>query len=70
MSKKVLKLTLALGMLVGGLTMGLSAREASAAGYCSDICCNASCTSVRHCFGLGGGCICRAYCEPAGGGID
>jgi hypothetical protein len=69
MPKKILKLALALGMLFGG--MSLSARDVSAAGYCSDICCNASCTSIRRCFAYGSGCLCRAYCEPAfGGGID
>ncbi|HYG65006.1 MAG TPA: hypothetical protein VEL74_20660 [Thermoanaerobaculia bacterium] len=71
MPKKILKLTLALGMLVGGFTVGPSVRDVSAAGYCSDICCNASCTSIRRCFSAGGGCLCRAYCEPNfGGGIE
>ena len=64
MSRKIVKLTLALSMLAGSLMVGFSAKSASAASFCSSICCNASCTSIRRCYPAGSSCFCRAYCEP------
>ncbi len=64
MRKKVLKLVLALALLAGGLMTGVPAREASAAGICPDICCDANCFGIRRCFWGGGRCICSQACEP------
>ncbi|HEX2224627.1 MAG TPA: hypothetical protein VHN15_10515 [Thermoanaerobaculia bacterium] len=66
MRKKLVKLTLALSILVGGLEMGVAVREAQAcpAYYC----CDQFCSSIRKCFRVGGSCICEANCSV--GGID
>jgi hypothetical protein len=58
MRNKLLKLTLAAALLTESLTLGLAPKPAHA--LCSPICCNASCTSIRNCFGPG----CRT-CEIA-----
>jgi len=65
MQKRIIKLGLALSMLVGSF-VGISPREAVAQTYyCQDICCTASCSSVRDCYGIGGRCTCSATCRPA-----
>jgi hypothetical protein len=64
MRKKIVKLAVAGAVLAGSLGVGIAPRVASAALACQPICCNASCTSVRQCSGLGGRCICKEYCEP------
>jgi len=61
--KSILKLVLTLAVLAGGLSAG---RPAQAVG-CSPICCDASCTSVRQCFGHPGNCICQAFCTISPG---
>jgi hypothetical protein len=67
MRKKMVKLILATTVLAGGLLLGSPAKPASAAGFCQDQCCDAWCTSVRHCFGAGGSCFCEEFCSV---GID
>jgi hypothetical protein len=63
--KKLVKLALAVAALTGSLAIGGPAQPASAAIVCPDICCNQSCTSVRHCFGFGGRCTCEAACSSS-----
>lgn len=67
MRKKIVKLVLAAAMLTGSLGVGLAPRTASAIS-CPPICCNSGCTSVRICVASSQGCLCRPYCQPAGGG--
>jgi len=62
MRKKMMKLAVAVAILAGGLALGATARPANAAGFCSDICCDSQCFSVRHCFGHAGSCICEEFC--------
>lgn len=64
MRNKLCKLALAAALLTGSLTLGLTPKAAHAALGCQPICCNASCTSVRDCFGRPGSCICQAACHP------
>ena len=61
MPKKLVKLALVLSIVAASLSFGLP-KPAQAAGFCSDECCDASCTSVRHCFRAGGSCICEEFC--------
>jgi hypothetical protein len=63
MRKKMIKLVLATTVLAGGLLLGAPAQPANAGGLCPDECCDAWCTSVRHCFRLGGSCVCEAFCS-------
>jgi hypothetical protein len=71
MRKKIVKLTVAVAMLTGSLGVGLAPRVASAV-VCPPICCNASCTSIRTCIWVSGGCICKQFCQPniPGGGLN
>jgi hypothetical protein len=64
MRRKTLKLLFATAILAGCLGMGAAPRAAQAVVGCQPICCNASCTSVRDCFGHPGQCICQAACHP------
>lgn len=70
MRKKLVKLTLAVSVLIGGLEMGVVAREASAcpAYYC----CDRFCSSVRYCYQHGSGCFCEHTCQVrlGPGGIE
>jgi hypothetical protein len=68
MRKKMIKLLLGVSILAGSL-MGLTPKTASAGIACPTYCCNASCTSIRQCFSLGGSCVCREYCQPNTGGL-
>lgn len=61
MSNKFCKLALAAALLTGSLTLGLAPKPAQA--LCQPICCNASCTSIRNCFGPACN-ICEAACHP------
>jgi hypothetical protein len=61
MRNKLCKLALAAALLIESLTLGLAPKPAQA--VCTPICCNASCTSIRNCFGPG--CrTCEAACHP------
>jgi hypothetical protein len=60
MRNKLCKLALAAALLTGSLSLGLAPQPAH--GLCTPICCNASCTLVRDCFGPG--ChTCQAACH-------
>jgi hypothetical protein len=66
--KAILKLALTLAVLAGSLG---GARAVQAAGLCPDICCDLTCSSVRHCFRAGGSCLCENFCSTGfPGGID
>jgi len=68
MRKKIVKLAIAGAILTGSLGVGLAPRVASAA--CPPICCNATCTSIRQCFGTNCN-ICSQFCERnPGDGLD
>ena len=60
MRNKLCKLALAAALLTGSLTLGLAPKPAHA--LCQPICCNASCTSIRNCFGSGCS-ICEISCH-------
>ena len=67
MRKKIVKLALGLSVLAGALSVGV-APAANAAVTCPTYCCDPNCFSVRYCFRVGASCVCRQFCEPAGGG--
>jgi hypothetical protein len=60
MRNKLCKLALAAALLTGSLSLGLAPQPAH--GLCTPICCNASCTAVRNCFGATCN-ICEATCH-------
>ena len=60
MQNKLWKLVLAAALLTESLTLGLAPKPAHA--LCQPICCNATCTSVRNCFGPACN-ICESSCH-------
>jgi hypothetical protein len=60
MKNKLWKLALAAALLTESLTLGLAPKPVHA--ICSPICCNASCTSIRNCFGPACN-ICESACH-------
>ena len=60
MRNKLWKLAVATALLTCSLPLGLAPKAAHA--LCSPICCNASCTSVRNCFGPACS-ICESACH-------
>ena len=63
MRRKLGKLALAVSVLAGGLVLGVSPRQASAAfPTCAPICCDTGCTLTRQCRWTISGCVCSPYC--------
>lgn len=66
MSKKLLKLIVALSILAAGFTVGLQPANALVDPSCQRLvtCCDRLCTQIHHCMGVGADCVCSQLCYP------